>query len=541
MRGAAVLLSLVLGALVGAGCSGGGGSGAPGAAANVLRVNLGTEVQDLDPHTVTGVPEHRALAALFEGLADLDPATMAPIPAAATHWEISEDGLRYVFHLREDGKWSNGDPVTAGDFVYSYQRMLSPAMAAEYAYFLHALKNGKAYNEGRITDFAEVGARALDDRTLEITLEHPTPYFLGMQTHQAWFPVHRGTVEAHGGATTRGSRWTRAGNHVGNGPWLLAEWRPGEYIQVLRNPHYWNAGAIRLDGIRFFPIDNQQTEERSFRAGDLHMTDSIPLHRIETYRKDNPEVLQIGPYLGTYFYRVNLTRAPFTDLRVRQALALAVDRETLAETVCKAGEQPAFHFTPPGISGYTPEAGHRYDVARAQALLAEAGYPGGQGLPPVEILYNTSEQHQTIAEAIQAMWKRNLGIDVRLLNQDWKVYLTSQDTLDYGLARAGWIADYVDPINFLECFLTHSGNNRTGFSDAEYDRLIAAAYAETDGAARNALLQQAETILLDAVAVIPLYFYTYKFLLGPEVRGYTPNVLDYRRWEDMWLEPAKAA
>lgn len=529
---------LALGVLLPLGaCSGGGGGGARAREANVLRVNVGTEVQDLDPHVVTGVPEHRVLQALFDGLADLDPATLEPVPAAADRWEISEDGLRYVFHLRRDGKWSNGDPVTAHDFVYSYRRILSPALGAEYAYFLHALKNGKAYNEGRTTDFGDVGARALDDWTLELTLEHPTPHLLSAQTHQAWYPVHRASVEAHGGGTARGTRWTRPGNLVGNGPWQLEEWRPNEYIRVGRNPHYWDTANVRLDGIRFFPIDNQQTEERSFRAGDLHMTDSIPLHRIETYRRENPEVLRIGPYLGVYYYRINMTRPPFTDKRVRQALALAVDRETLAATVCKAGEQPAFHYTPPGIGGYEPVAGHAYDAARARELLAEAGYPGGRGLPPIEILYNTSEQHQTIAEAIQAMWKRNLNIEVRLLNQDWKVYLSSLDLLDYGLARSGWIADYVDPVNFLECFLSHSGNNRTGFSDPEYDRLIAAAYAETDAAARNALFHEAEAILLDETPVIPLYFYTYKFLVGPEVRGHTPNVLDYRKWKDMWLEP----
>lgn len=533
-------ICLVLMLLISLGCSGVGENAGDTAGGKVLRVNLGAEVQDLDPHLTTGIPEHRALSALFEGLTDVNPKDMRVIPAAAERWSVAEDNVTYTFHLRPDGQWSNGDPLTAQDFVYSYQRMLTPALAAEYSYFLYMLKNGKAFNEGKITDFAEVGARAVDDLTLEITLESPTPYFLSSQMHQAWFPVHKATIEQFGAQATRGTKWTRAGNLVGNGPWRLTEWRPNEYIQVVRNEHYWNRDQIQLDGIQFFSIDNQQTEERSFRAGELHMTESVPLHKIEVYQRENPEVLQMGIYLGNYFYRVNTTRPPFQDKRIRQAFAMAVDRETLAATVCKAGERPAFAFTPPGTAGYTSTAQMTYDPERARALLAEAGYPNGEGLPPVEILYNTSEQHQTIAEAVQSMWKRNLNADVRLLNQDWKVYLSSQDTLDYSLARAGWIADFVDPINFLECFLTEGGNNRTGYSNPEFDQRVHAAYLETDAGKRIALLQEAEAILLDDAPLIPVYFYSYKFLLGQEVKGYSPNALDYRRWEDMSLETPAA-
>lgn len=534
-------MCLTLSLVLGVGCSGGDAAQHGAAGQNILRVNLGAEVQDLDPHLTTGIPEHRALSALFEGLTDVNPQDMSVVPAAAERWTVAEDNVTYTFHLRPEGRWSNGDPLTAHDFVYSYKRMLTPALAAEYSYFLHMLKNGKAFNEGKITDFAEVGARALDDYTLQITLESPTPYFLSSQMHQAWFPVHRGTLEKFGAQETRGTKWTRAENMVSNGPWRLSEWRPNEHILVERNEHYWNRDQIQLDGLQFFSIDNQQTEERSFRAGELHMTESVPLHKIEVYQRENPEVLQMGIYLGNYFYRVNTTRPPFQDKRVRQAFAMAVDRDTLTATVCKAGERPAYAFTPPGTAGYTSTAQMTYDPERARALLAEAGYPNGAGLPPVEILYNTSEQHQTIAEAVQSMWKRNLNADVRLLNQDWKVYLTSQDTLDYDLARAGWIADFVDPINFLECFLTEGGNNRTGYGNPEYDRLVQASYTEVDTAQRIGLLQQAEAILLEEAPIIPLYYYSFKFLLGQEVKGYHPNILDYRRWEDMSLTPVSPA
>lgn len=522
-------------------CSSGGPSSPSGQDANILRVNLGAEVQDLDPHVTTGIPEHRALYALFEGLTDLDPKTMSVIPAAAERWSVAEDGVTYTFQLRRDGKWSNGDPLTAQDFVYSYERMLTPALGAEYAYFLYMLKNGKAFNEGTLKDFTQVGAHALDDYTLEIVLEHPTPYFLSSQMHQAWFPVHRATIEKFGAHDVRGTKWTRAGNLVGNGPWRLTEWRPNEYIRVERNEFYWGRDQIRLDGIQFFAIDNQQTEERSFRAGELHMTESLPLHKIEVYRKENPDVLQMGNYLGTYFYRLNTTRPPFNDKRVRQAFAMAIDRDTLTATVCKAGERPAYAFTPPDTAGYTSSAQLSYNPERARELLAEAGYPNGAGLPPVEIHYNTSEQHQTIAEAVQSMLKRNLNADVHLLNQDWKVYLASQDSLDYSMSRAGWIADFIDPINFLECFLSTGGNNRTGYANPAYDALVQAAYGETSEARRREELQQAEAILLDDAPIIPVYYYSYKFLMGQEVKGYAPNSLDYRRWEDMWLEGRTAS
>lgn len=531
MRSLFCLLPIV--SLVLAGCASGGND-----SANVLRVGNGAEVQDLDPHMVSGVSEYRVLSALFEGLTDLDPKTLEPVPAVAESWTVSEDGLTYTFTLRHDARWSNGDPVTSQDFAYSWQRMLSPGLAAEYAYLLHCLKNGKAFNEGRITDFAEVGVKVLGEYGLEARLEHPTPYFLSMQAHHAWYPVHRATIERFGKMDQRDTAWTRAGHHVGNGPFQLAEWSPSEVIRVLRNPHYWNAAAVRLDGIDFFPIDNQQTEERSFRAGTLDITSTIPLHKTATYRKKYPEVLNIHPYLGVYFYRINVTRPPFTDRRVRQAFAMALNRETLARDVLKGNELPASCLTPPDIAGYTCETKVPYDVQRARALLAEAGYPNGQGLPPVELLYNTSEAHKLIAEAIQRMWRENLNADVRLLNQDWKVYLSSLNTLDYGMARSAWIADVPDPVNFLECYLSDSGNNRTGWNSPEYDRLIHAAYAEADPEARFGLLQQAEKILLDEAPVIPIYFYTWKYLQAPRVKGLTPNLLGYMRWSDLYLETA---
>ena len=507
-----------------------------------LNVNLGAEVQDLDPHMITGVPEHRATSALFEGLTDLDPATMEAVPAAATSWDISDDKMVYTFQLRKEAQWSNGDPVTAHDFAYAWQRMLTPTLAAEYAYLLYIVKNAQAYHEGAITDFSEVGVKALDDYTLEVTLGAPTPYFITSHIHYAWYPLHQATIEAHGAMDERGTRWTRVENMVSNGAFTLAEWLPNEIMTVVKNPKYWNQAAIQLDGIHFYPIDDLQTEERSFRSGDLHITEDIPLHRIPVYQAENPEVLKLAPYMGNYYYRINVTKAPFDDKRVRQAFSMALNREVICRDVMKAGEKPAFTYVPPDCGTYTNAAPVEYNPEKARALLAEAGYPNGEGLPTVEILYNTSDNHKRIAEAVQNIWKENLGTDaVRLLNQDWKVYLTSMNTLDYYLARSGWIADVVDPINFLECFLSNSGNNRTGFKSAEYDALIQKAYVEPDTEKRNSIMQEAEALLLEEAVIIPIYFYTRKFLMDTAVQGYIDNPLGYMRWEDLSLVQAAPA
>lgn len=506
---------------------------------NLLQAGNGAEVQELDPHVVSGVAEHRVLSSLFEGLTDADAATLEPVPAAADRWEVSDDGLRYTFHIREGAHWSNGDPVTAHDFAYAWQRILSPAIASEYAYMLYCLKNARAFNEGTLDDFGAVGVHAADAHTLEVILEHPTPYFLSMQHHFAWFPVHQATLEAFGRMDERGTAWTRPGNLVCNGPFVLEDWLPNEKLSVRKNPHYWDADTVRLSGIDFHPIDNLQTEDRAFRSGLLHLTSTIPLHRVAVYQRERPEILHIHPYYGCYFYRMNVTRPPFDNPLVRKAFALAINREELVTNVLKGGEQPATAFVPPGDSKYPVLDVLRFDVERARALLAEAGYPDGRGLPPVNILYNTSESHRTIAETVQRMWKETLNADVRLLNQDWKTYLSSMNTLDYEMARSSWIGDVADAVNFLECFQTGLGNNRTGWASPVYDGLIEHAYAEADVEKRKALLQKAEMLLLEECPIIPVYFYAWKFLMVPKVRGFTPNILGYFRWKTLYLDPGE--
>jgi len=492
-----------------------------------LRVGNGTDPQALDPHIVQGVPEHRILSTLLEGLVDADRSTLEPIPAVASSWEISAGGTVYTFHLRPEARWSNGDPVTARDFVYSWRRILTPTLAADYAYMLHCLKNAKLYNEGKLDDFSQVGAKALDDRTLEVTLEAANPSFLSMQIHSAWYPVHQATVEAFGRIDQRDNRWSRPGNFVGNGAFVLERWVPNNVIEVVKNDLYWNAASVRLPRIQFYPIDNLLTEERSFRTGRLDLTENCPIEKIPVYVRERPDLIRIDPYLGTYFYRINTTRPPFDDVRVRKAFAFALNRDAIAHDVLTAGQKPARTYCVPEAVGYTCPVAIDYNVAEARRLLEEAGYPGGKGLPRVEILFNTSEAHKLIAEAVQRMWKENLGANITLVNQDWKVYLESQNSLDYQVARASWIGDYNDPVNFLDCFITNGGNNRTGWSSPEYDGLLHQASREPDPKTRLDLLAKAEGILLSEAPIIPIYHYVHPYLRSPDIIDWQTNILGY--------------
>jgi oligopeptide transport system substrate-binding protein len=503
----------------------------------VFLVGNGAEPKELDPHLVSGVPEHRILTALFEGLVTLDPDTLEVLPGVAERWEVSDDQRVYTFHLRKDAKWSNGDAVTAQDFVYAWRRILSPALGSVYSYMLHVMVNAEAYNRGELDDFSQVGAKALDDRTLQVTLAHPTPYFLPMQVHYTWFPVHPPTIEAHGAIDEPYTGWTRPGNMVSNGPFRLEAWNPNVEVLVERNPHYWDAEAVKLNGVRFLPINDALTEERSFRNGELHRTETIPPSKVDVYQETNPDVLKIHPLNGTYFYRINTTRPPFTDARVRRALAMAIEREAIVTHITRRGEKPAFTLTPPGTGGYTFDGGVEQDP-EAAARLFEGAIEAAGGWGAAEILFNTQDTHRIIAEAIQRMWKEAFGVNIGLFNQEWKVYLATMNQLDYDIARSAWIGDVLDPINFLECFTTGNGNNRTGWSNAEYDALIAEARAAVDEAAYHRLLAEAEAILLREMPIVPIYYYTQAYLLSPDVRGLGENPMGYVNYKAIDLVPA---
>ncbi len=505
----------------------------------ILLLSNGTEPEDLDPHLVTGVPEHNIISALIEGLVSEDPKDLHPIPGIAERWEISEDGKKYTFFLRPDALWSNGEPVTAHDFHKSFERMLTPSMGSEYAYMLYSMKNAEAFNTSKIKDFSKVGSRVVDQRVLEITLENATPYFLSLINHYTWYPVHIPTVEKHGPISQRGNKWTKPGNFVGNGPFKLKEWRLNDVVIVEKNPTYWDADSVKLNEIHFYAIDQANTEERSFRAGQLHNIYTMPLGKIDRYKRDYPDLIKIEPYAGTYFYRINVTKPPTNNPLVRRALAMAIDREAIVENVTRGGQLAANFFTPPGTGGYTSRARVPSDVEKARNLLAEAGYPNGENFPKLEILYNTQEGHRRIAEAIQEMWKKSLNIDITLVNQEWKVFLAAQRQIDYQICRAGWIGDYVDPNTFLDMWTSWSQQNQTGWSSEEYDGLIREASRTQNMKARLELFQEAEAILMDEVPIIPIYIYTRVYALHPSVKGWFANILDHHPYKDIWLDPGE--
>lgn len=517
-------------------CSGGEGNVERGNREKILYFGNGTEPQDLDPHIVTGVPEHNIIDALLEGLVSKDPQTLKPAPAVAADWTVSDDGTTYTFFLRPNARWSNGDPVTAEDFVWSWWRALQPALGNQYAYMLFVVKNAEAFHRGEIDSFDEVGVEALNSHTLKVTLNNPTPYFLQLLSHYSTFPVHRATIEKFGEPEERATQWTRVGNFVGNGPFVLDTWKLNKEIVVNRNPLYWDADQVALNAIVFKPIENVSTEERMFRAGQLHITQTVPIDKVAQYRSEKPDQIQIAPYLGTYYYRFNVTQPHLQDKRVRQALNLALDRNAIVTSVTKGGEKPAYTFTPPDTMGYTANSSLEFNPEKARQLLAEAGYPDGHGFPETELLFNTSEGHQKIAVAIQQMWHQNLNVDIRLNNQDWKVFLSSVSMGQYSIARAGWIGDYVDPNTFLDMWVTGGGNNQTGWSNSRYDELVLRlAPAAKSQEERYRLLKEAESILLEEAPIIPLYIYTSKSLIQPSVKGVYGNLLDYISYKKVRL------
>ncbi len=507
---------------------------------NLIHLGNGTEPSDLDPQTVTGRPESNIIRTLMEGLVVPDPRTLEPRPGQAESWEVSADGRVYTFHLRADARWSNGDPVTAADFVGSWRRMLTASLGSEYAYQLYLVEGAEAYHKGQLKDFAQTGFKALDARTLEVTLVHPTSYFLDLLHHYSWYPVHLPTVEKFGGLDRKGSAWTRAENYVGNGPFVLKEWIPNQHIEVRKSPTYWGAADVRLDGARFYPVENTDAEERMFRTGQLDVTNALPLSKIDHYRDNRGDVLRLDPYLASAYFRVNVNRPQLKDPRVRRALALAIDRHGLAYEVQRGVKLPTHSFTPE-MPSFTPPQNFPDDVAEARRLLAEAGFPEGKGLPPIELLYPTSDTGRIVCEALQAMWVANLGIDVRLYNQEWKVYLDTMNNQGYDVAWSAWIGDYVNPMTFLDMNVTDGGNNRTGWSNARYDELVALAAATVDSAERNAHYAEMENLLGAEVPVIPLYTYTNSFVIDPAVKGWYPNLLDIHPLQAVWLERGGAA
>ncbi len=504
----------------------------------ILLLGNGGEPKALDPHIVSAVGDSNILRALFEGLVSYSPTSdMEHEPGVAERWEPNNDFSEWHFFLRKDARWSNGDPVTAHDFVYSYHRILHPEMAAPYSSMLYFLKNAEDYNRGEIDDFAEVGVKAVSDHELVCTLESPTPFFPDVVKHTTWLPVHRGTIEKFGGMTEEFTDWQKPGNHVSNGAFSLSDWRINAVIKVRRNPYYWDAKNVKLNGLNFYPIDNTFTEEKAFRGDLLHYTYIIPNNLIHRYEEAEDPNLRSETYAGSYFFRCNVEDSPTDNVDFRRALAYSIDQETIVKFVTMGGQQPAYGFTPPSEAGYCPPNVISYNPEKAREFLKKAGYESGADVPEFSIYLNTSEAHKSIAVAIQDMWKRVLGIEkIKIENQEWKVYQQTVIDQKYNVARSGWIGDYVDPTTFLGIWKTGDSNNNTGWSNADYDRLLAESSLLSDTNARYAVLAEAESILLDELPILPIYWYTRVYLIHPDVKNWRPLLLDNHPYKYIDLE-----
>lgn len=507
-----------------------------------LHLALAAEPRDLDPQIATSMEDFALCNALMEGLTTLDPATSRPIPGAAERWEMSSDGRTWTFHLRPNARWSNGDVVKAADFVYGFRRALSASLGAEYAPQLYHLRGAEAFHTGKSTDFSTVGARAVDDRTLELTLKAPVPYLLALTALPAWFPAHRPTIEKFDALARRGTPWTRPENYVGNGAFTLAEWRTNQHLRVVRSQNYWDRDRVRLQAAMFYPVENAITQEAMFRTGQLHLTEEkLPVEKIRAYREDRSRapLLQQGALLATKFFRFNCGRAPLSDVRVRRALALAVDREKLARNVMQS-DLAAFSFTPPDCAGYTADRSATTDLAEAKRLLAAAGFPEGRGFPRVDILfYPSSSSGRPVAEAVQQMWRSALGIDVGILQQETKTVLDARRAMTYDILLSDWFGDYIDPLTFLDLWTTSSEHNRTGWSSTAYDELLGQAATVLDQAARYAVLRRAEALVLAEAPITPLFYQSSNQLRHPSVKGWHTNLVSTHPLKFVWLEAPK--
>lgn len=503
------------------------GCGSKPTSSNVQQTivyNLNADPKTIDPALNDAIDGGTVITNAFEGLTALDQKDN-PIKGIASSWDISADGLTYTFHLR-DAKWSDGQPIKASDFEYAWKRVLNPDTGADYAYYLYYLKNGEAYNNSKNKDYTgpkatadEVGVKATDDKTLVVTLEDACPYFLSLTAFATYAPVRKDAVEK---APT--NWWQNPETYICDGPFKMSYYKSKDKLVFVKNENYWDAKNIKLTKIDYRVLEDAATYMSSFTNKEMDIISSPPTAQIPSLVKAG--TAKIYPQLGTYYIEFNLTASAakidpaqakaISNPKVREALCLALNRQTLVDKVTKGGECPAYSYVPKGIQDpstgkdfaskqYFPAKG---DIAKAKQLLTEAGYPDGKGFPKLTYLYNTNQAHKDIAVFVQDAWKNNLGIDVELKNEEWAVFQTDRVNKNYIVARAGWVADFVDPMTFLDVFNSKSGNNDPGFSNAAYDQKLADSKKETDKKQRMRTLHDAEDILMKDYTVIPLYYYT---------------------------------
>lgn len=493
----------------------------------VLKFNLNADPKTIDPQLNSAADGGHVVNNTFEGLMrEIDGQLQN---AMAEKYEISEDGLTYKFTIR-DAKWSDGKPVTAHDFEYAWKRALDPATASEYSFQMYYIKGAQAYNEGT-GSIEDVAVKALDDKTLEVVLEGPTPYFLELTTFYTFMPTRKDVVEKDPEGWAKNPEIV-----VCNGPFKVTEYKIGDKLILSKNENYWQADKVKLDQIEISMIVESTTGLTAYEAGELDVIDEVPNQEIPRLQASDPS-FKILPQIGTYYYIFNVTKKPTDDVRVRKALALAIDRTAIVEKVTKGGQIPATGFTPPGLLdadgkefrtvagdyGIDPKAAK---VEEAKALLAEAGYPDGKGFPELTVLYNTSENHKAIGEAIQEMWKQNLGISVKLQNQEWAVFQDSRHNGNFEIARAGWLGDYADPMTMLDLWLSYSGNNDAQWKNKDYDKLIEDS-KKLAGKERFDLLYKAEALMMEEMIVMPIYYYTDPIAVKDHVKDWEKTLLGH--------------
>ncbi len=503
----------------------------------VLTFNLGDDVRTLDPALNSALNAGNVILNMYEGLMRLDEKEKA-IPGIAKDVKISDDGLKYTFYLR-DAKWSDGKDVTAYDFEYAWKRALSPETASEYAFQLYYIKNGEKYHKGEI-DAEEVGVKALDDKTFEVELENPTSYFLELTAFYTYFPVRKDIVEKDP------EGWAiNPETAISNGPFKLDEYSRGDKIVLVKNENYYDAERVKLDKINMVMLPDGATALTAYENDEVHILDDIPAQETARISAESDEY-QIRPYLANYYYVINIHKEPMDDIRVRKALSLAIDRKAITTSILKGGQKPATGFVPPGLNDangndFRETAGDYYidpnkaQIEEAKALLAEAGYPDGKGFPKIEFLYNTSEGHKAIAEAVQEMWKDNLGIDIELQNQEWAVFQNTLVEGNFTIGKANWFGDYVDPMTFLDLWTSDAGKNLAKWKNEEYDKLIEKA-KKTTGEERYNAMYEAEKLLMEDVVVIPLYYYIDDLMVKDYVKGVKKSMLGYFYFDETYIE-----
>lgn len=481
----------------------------------------GTEVESLDPQKVSGVPESNVIRDLLEGLVNQDGHGNL-IGGVAKSWE-TKDNKTWIFHLRPEATWSNGDPVVAGDFVYAWQRLADPKTGSPYASYLEmtTMKNAVDIISGKKSPDA-LGVEAVDAHTLKVSLDKPVPYFVAMTVHTSMKPVNQKVVEKFG------DKWTSPENYVGNGAYVLDNWVVNERIVLTRNTKYWDNDKTVLNKVTYLPIENQVAEMNRFLAGEVDVTYEMPNEHFKRLEKEYPEDVKVTPYLCSYYYEFNTTKAPFDNEKVRKALAYAIDRNVIAKFVVGKGETPAYNFTPLATNGLEVEMPEyskltqKERVAKAKALLKEAGYGPGNPLE-FDLLYNTSENHKKVAVAIASMWKKQLGVTAVLENQEWKSYLDSKRQGNFEVSRAGWCGDYNEASTFLAIMRDGHSQNYPKYASADFDAQLDKALMAASDADRAQAYKKAEALLAKDMPILPIYHYVNARLVNPNLGGYPEN------------------